>query len=74
VEEQSAAMGEISSNASQAATGAADVADGIARVQGASVEVGNVAGSVKTASDDLAGQAEKLRAEVDGFLSRIRAG
>ncbi|WP_445679121.1 methyl-accepting chemotaxis protein [Radicibacter daui] len=74
VEEQSAAMGEISSNAAQAASGASEVADGISRVQSASSEVGTVAGSVKTASDVLAGQAEKLRAEVKGFLSRIRAG
>jgi hypothetical protein len=36
--------------------------------------VGAIAGSVKSASDALAGQAEKLRAEVNGFLSRIRAG
>ena len=74
VEEQSAAMGEISANAAQAASGASEVADSIARVQGASSEVGTVAGSVKAASDVLAGQAEKLRAEVNGFLSRIRAG
>ncbi|MCR9221174.1 MAG: methyl-accepting chemotaxis protein [Alphaproteobacteria bacterium] len=72
VEQQSSATQEISSNANQAASGASEAASGIGRVQAAASEVGEIAGGVKRASDDLAGQAETLRGEVAGFVRRIR--
>ncbi len=74
VEEQSAATREISSNASQAATGTDEVARNVEGVRSAAGDAGNAAGQVLTASGELAKQAEALRAEVDGFIARVRAG
>ncbi|MCW1841210.1 methyl-accepting chemotaxis protein [Prosthecomicrobium hirschii] len=73
VEEQSAATAEIARNVQQASHGTATVSGNIAGVGKAARETGTAAAQVLDASSELARQAERLRGEVDGFTSRIRA-
>lgn len=73
VEQQSSATGEIARNAQEAAAGAEDVLANIAGVSEASEETGSAAAQVLNAASVLSQQAAALRAEVEGFLSTIRA-
>jgi methyl-accepting chemotaxis protein len=73
VEEQTAATSEISSNATQAATGTEEVARSIEGVSRAADDAGSAAGQVLEASGELAKQAEALRYEVDSFIARVRS-
>jgi methyl-accepting chemotaxis protein len=73
VEEQGAATRDISHNIQLVAQGTSSVATNIAGVNEAVEETGNAAAEVLTAADDLSRQADKLRANVNGFLDKIRA-
>ncbi|TAN47846.1 MAG: methyl-accepting chemotaxis protein [Rhodospirillales bacterium] len=74
VEQQGAATGEIAHNAQLAAVGARDVSDHIVEVRQGAESTGTSSDSVLSASSELAKNAEKLRSQVDGFLSHIRRG
>jgi methyl-accepting chemotaxis protein len=73
VEEQSVATGEIAQNVQQAAVGTTSVTNTIADVSSAALETGRAAGQVLAVSGELSEEASRLRAVVDGFLSKIRA-
>jgi methyl-accepting chemotaxis protein len=73
VEEQGAATREIARNIQHAAGGTSEVSSNIVGVSNASSEAGAAAGEVLNASDALRREAEVLRAEIDAFLSNIRA-
>jgi len=73
VEEQGVTTQEIVRNMNQASAGTGAVTTDIAEVARVADEAGLVAGSVLAASDDLATQSERLRAEIDHFLNDVRA-
>lgn len=73
VEEQGAATQEIARNVQQAASGTATVSSNISAVTHSTDETGTAAVHVLTAADDLARLAERLRAEIDGFVVKMRA-
>jgi methyl-accepting chemotaxis protein len=73
VEEQGAATQEIARNVQQAASGTALVSSNITAVTQSTDETGTAAVHVLTAADDLARLAESLRAEIDGFVVKMRA-
>jgi methyl-accepting chemotaxis protein len=73
IEEQGAATQEIASNIQRAAQGTTQVAGTIAEVNHGAVETGSASGQVLTSAKELAQTAEKLRAEVEGFLSTVAA-
>jgi methyl-accepting chemotaxis protein len=72
VEQQGAATRDISNNIQLVAQGTNSVATNIAGVNEAAAETGAAAGQVLTAADGLSRQADKLRADVNGFLGKIR--
>jgi methyl-accepting chemotaxis protein len=74
VEEQNAATREISRNAQQAASGTGVVSAQIAGVAEAVAKAGTSAAGVFDASERLAGEAKRLRAEVEAFVRELRAG
>jgi methyl-accepting chemotaxis protein len=73
VEEQGAATREIARNIQHAAGGTSEVSSNIVGVSNASNEAGTAAADVLSASDALRREADVLRAEIDAFLSNIRA-
>jgi methyl-accepting chemotaxis protein len=73
VEEQGAATREIARNIQHAAGGTSEVSSNIIGVSSASTEAGAAATEVLSASDALRREADVLRAEIDAFLSNIRA-
>ncbi|MGH7123816.1 MAG: methyl-accepting chemotaxis protein, partial [Stellaceae bacterium] len=73
VQEQSAATQEIAGNVQQASKGTAEISQNIAGVTQAAGETGTASTQVLGAANGLSEQAEKLRAEVDDFLAKIRA-
>jgi methyl-accepting chemotaxis protein len=73
VEEQGAATREIARNIQQAAGGTTEVSSNITGVSAASVQAGSSAADVLSASDALRREADTLRAEIDTFLTTIRA-
>jgi methyl-accepting chemotaxis protein len=73
VEEQTAATGEISSNAQQAAQGARTVTEDITGIQGSVAQTSTVSEEVSTAATTLKTSSEHLRNEVERFLSTVRA-
>ena len=73
VEEQGAATREIARNIQHAAGGTSEVSSNIVGVSSASAEAGTAASEVLTASSALRHEADVLRAEIDAFLSNIRA-
>jgi methyl-accepting chemotaxis protein len=73
VEEQGAATREIARNIQHAAGGTSEVSSNIVGVSTASAEAGSAATEVLDASAALRSEAERLRAEIDAFLSNIRA-
>ena len=73
IEEQGAATGEISNNSQQAAAGTQEVSENITAVNRAATETGAAAGQVLQSAGDLSKQAEMLRAEVNKFLTDVRA-
>ena len=73
VEEQGAATQEISRNVQQASTGTQQVSSSIASVTEAARQTGTAAGELLSASGDLAKQAEVMRAEVEKYISGVKA-
>ena len=73
VEQQGAATREIARNIQHAAGGTSEVSSNIVGVSTASAEAGAAATQVLDASAALRSEAEMLRAEIDAFLSNIRA-
>lgn len=73
VEQQGAATREIARNIQHAAGGTSEVSSNIIGVSTASTEAGSAAGEVLSASGALRREADVLRAEIDAFLSNIRA-
>jgi methyl-accepting chemotaxis protein len=73
VEEQGAATREIARNIQHAAGGTSEVSSNIVGVSTASAEAGAAASQVLGASDALRREADGLRAEIDAFLTNIRA-
>jgi methyl-accepting chemotaxis protein len=73
VEEQGAATQEITRNTQQAATRTKDVSAHIAGVTEGAQATGQAASGVKSASEALSTQAERLRGQVNDFLAKIRA-
>ena len=73
VEVQGAATREIARNVQHAASGTSEVSSNIVGVSTASAEAGAAATEVLSASDALRREADVLRAEIDAFLTNIRA-
>ncbi|MFF8802821.1 MULTISPECIES: methyl-accepting chemotaxis protein [unclassified Methylobacterium] len=73
VEQQGAATQEIVRNVSQASSGTSEVTRNISGVAQASEETGAAAGQVLTSAAELSRQSEHLSAEVQRFLSTVRA-
>jgi methyl-accepting chemotaxis protein len=73
VEEQGAATEEIARNVQQAAKGTSEVTANITQVTQAASETGSASKQVLDSATDLSSQSEKLRGEVDSFLSGVRA-
>jgi methyl-accepting chemotaxis protein len=73
VEEQGAATKEIARNVQQASAGTNEVSSNITGVTKAAGETGSASGQVLAAAGELSQQAEKLRMEVDNFVTKVRA-
>jgi methyl-accepting chemotaxis protein len=73
VSQQGAATSEIVRNISQASAGTSEVTDNITGVARAAGDTGNAANEVLGASATLAERATQLRAEVDRFVTTVRA-
>ncbi|MBK1667820.1 hypothetical protein CKO28_07200 [Rhodovibrio sodomensis] len=73
VEEQESATGEIARNVEQAAEGAQEVSRNVAGVNEAAATGGSSANHVLKASNEMKAEAERLRSEVDTFLTEVRA-
>jgi methyl-accepting chemotaxis protein len=72
VEEQAATTRDIARNVQQAAAGTETVSSNIAGVTRSADETGRAANMVLTSAGELASQADRLRHEVDQFLSGVR--
>lgn len=73
VEEQGAATREIARSVQQAAEGTRQMSGNVATAQQAVSETGLVAANVLGAAGLVSGEAERLKLEVAGFLTRVRA-
>ncbi|HVT52623.1 MAG TPA: methyl-accepting chemotaxis protein [Dongiaceae bacterium] len=73
VEEQGAATQEISRNVQQASAGTQQVSTSIVSVTEAARQTGTAADALLSASGDLARQAEVMRAEVEKYISGVKA-
>jgi methyl-accepting chemotaxis protein len=73
VEEQGATTQEISRNVQHASRGTTDVATNITDVNRGAGETGSASTQVLSSAQSLASESNKLKIEVDGFLSTIRA-
>jgi len=74
VEEQAAATQEISRNIQQASVGTTEVSANIGGVSEAARDTGRSASQVLGSASNLDQNSAQLRAEVDAFLRKIRAG
>jgi methyl-accepting chemotaxis protein len=73
VEEQGASTGEIARNVKEAAKGTAQVAGTIVEVNGGAAATGAASSQVLASAQQLAGESNRLKAEVDKFLATVRA-
>ncbi|MGL5446948.1 MAG: methyl-accepting chemotaxis protein [Rhabdaerophilum sp.] len=71
--EQDRATHDIAMNVQQAARGTEEVSSNIAQVNQAAASTGSAATQVMASASDLARQAERMREQVDHFLSAVRA-
>ncbi|WP_284694427.1 methyl-accepting chemotaxis protein [Rhodoplanes serenus] len=74
VEEQSAATSEIARNVQQASAGTNHVASNISQVSIGAGETGAASAQVLASAQSLASESDRLKMEVDQFVSRVRAG
>jgi len=72
-EEQRTATQEISRSVGEAANGTRDVSSNITSISQSSGETGRMAGETLSAASELSRQAELLKKEVGGFISRVQA-
>jgi methyl-accepting chemotaxis protein len=73
VEEQGASTGEIARNVREAAKGTAQVAGTIVEVNSGAAATGSASNQVLSSARQLAGESNRLKAEVDKFLATVRA-
>jgi methyl-accepting chemotaxis protein len=73
IEEQSAAVKDISRNIQHAAQGAAQVSANILNVNKGAGETDAASGQVLSSAQALAGESARLKLEVDRFLATVRA-
>ncbi len=73
IEEQRASTGEIAGNTQRAAEGAQQMSSEIARVSQAAELSGEATRTVRQSTDEVSQQTEMLRAEIDGFLQKVKA-
>jgi methyl-accepting chemotaxis protein len=73
VEEQGSATQEIARNVQQAALGTTEISSNVSGVQQAAGDTGAAAQQVFQASNELSQQSETMRAQVESFLSNIKA-
>jgi methyl-accepting chemotaxis protein len=73
VEEQGLATQEIARSVNEAAIGTREVSSNIFSVSQATTDTGHASKEVLTESENLTGQAEQVRVEVNRFLTAIRA-
>jgi len=73
VEEQGAATQEITRNVQQAAAGTTQVASNITDVSRGSAETGSASSQVLSSAQSLANESNRLKLEVDRFLTTVRA-
>jgi methyl-accepting chemotaxis protein len=73
VEEQGAATTEIARNVQEASSGTKEVSSSIVTVSEAAQKTGHIAGEALSAASALAGEATRLRQEVETFVSGMRA-
>jgi methyl-accepting chemotaxis protein len=73
VEQQGVATQEISRNVQQASAGTAEVSANIGGVTSAARETGSASIQVLGAATELTQQSQALRAQVDDFITRVRA-
>jgi methyl-accepting chemotaxis protein len=73
VDQQGAATREISGNVQQAANGTRDVNDNIVSVTLASEQAGMAASKLLEAANGLSSQSERLKSEINSFLSSLHA-
>jgi methyl-accepting chemotaxis protein len=73
VEEQGATTQEIARNVQRAAAGTAEVASNITEVSNGAAETGGASSQVLSAAKSLAGDTDRLKLEVEKFLSTVRA-
>jgi methyl-accepting chemotaxis protein len=73
VEEQGAATQEIARNVGEAAKGTAMVASNITDVNRGAGETGSASAQVLSSAQSLSGESNRLKLEVDKFLSTVRA-
>jgi len=73
VEEQSVATREIGTNVQQAAQSTQEMSDNIVGVSKAAEEAGAASSQVLSAANQLSREADRLRAEVNTFIARVRA-
>ena len=73
VEQQSAATKEIAGNVGLAARGTEEVSGNVVGLTRSSAAVGDAASRMLGSADDLARQSDRLRLEMTGLLSSIRA-
>jgi methyl-accepting chemotaxis protein len=73
VQEQGAATGEIARNVGEAAKGTAEVASNITAVNRGAGETGSASAQVLISAQSLSAESDHLKAEVEKFLSTVRA-
>ena len=73
VEEQGATTQEISRNVQQAARGSAEVAANITNVNRGASETGSASSQVLRSAQSLSSESNRLKLEVDRFLTSVRA-
>lgn len=73
VEQQTVATSEISQNVEQAAAGTEEISSAMQGVSAAVSETNVAANDVNASADNLGHQSDDLRAQIDGFLERMRA-
>jgi len=73
IEEQTAATGEIASNAHQAASGTQEVSSSVQGVSEASQEASAASAQLLSSSNTLSKQGEALRERMQAFIDQVRA-
>jgi methyl-accepting chemotaxis protein len=73
VEQQGSATQEISRNVHQAAQGTVQVANNISDVNKGAAETGSASAQVLSSARDLSSESNRLKVEVERFLSSVRA-